>query len=116
MGECVSDDKLGEHLRTNALLRGASCPHPEDAAPTWGETAAASTSPAPSMDTMDFVFLLVTSTAILVTLSVPTAYTKLWIPWAWLPCAGPSSPVPAQLPAVQNRRLISIAIRIYVNK
>lgn len=116
VGECVSEDEPGELLGTNALLRGAYCLHPEDAAPTWDETTAASASPALSMDTMDAVFLLVTSSAILVTLPVPTAYTKPWTPWAWVPCAGPTSPVPVQLPAVQNRRLIPIAIRAYVNK
>lgn len=107
---------LGELLGTNALLRGTSHLQPEDAAPTWGETAAASTSPAPSMDTTDAVFLLVTSSAILIMLPVPTAYTKPWIPWALVPCAGPMSPVPVQLPAVHNRRLIPIAIRSYGNK
>lgn len=36
--------------------------------------------------------------------------------WTHTHCSGPSSPVPVQLPAVQNRRLIPIAIRTYVNK
>lgn len=116
VGECVREDEPGEPLRTNTLLRRASHLHPEDADFTWGETAAASPSLALSMDTMDAVFLLVNSSAILVTLPVPTAYTRPWIPWAWVPCAGPTSLVPVQLSAVQNRRLIPVAVRVYVNK
>lgn len=96
----MSEGEPGELLRTNALLRGTSHLHPEDSAPAWGETAAASTSPAPSRDTMDAVFLLVTSSAILVTLSVTTSLHKTLdflgmgpLCWTLIPCAcsAPSS-------------------------
>lgn len=105
---------LGELLGTNALLRGTSHLQPEDAAPTWGETAAdstsvaptwgetaaASTSPAPSMDTIDAVFLLVTSSAILIMASSPHSLHKILdslgigpLCWTHVPhaCSAPSS-------------------------
>lgn len=44
-----------------------------------GETTAASTSPPPSMDTTDAVFLPVTGSAILVAFAVTTGCTKCWL-------------------------------------
>lgn len=88
VGECVGDDKPGGAARDkcwlirvhHVLLEGTALVFSQKMQyQPGGETVAASTSPAPSMDTADAVFLPVIGSAILVTLPVPAAFTKPWV-------------------------------------
>lgn len=89
VAEGVGDDEPGGAapskgwlvLVHHALLEGASLGFSQKMQPQpGGETAAASTSPAPCTDAADAIFLPVTSSAILVMLPAPAACTKPWAP------------------------------------
>ena len=109
VGECVGNaepqgaarDKCWLIAVHHAPLRGASLVFSQKMQhQPGGETAAARTSPAPSMDTAGAVFLRVTGSAILVTNPVPAACTKPCVPSDMSPlccthvpcvCSAPSS-------------------------